>query len=129
MAQRASEEERLGALRDDCAARILSGVSGAVLCGSPQERLSNNINIRFTGAKSADMLYLLDEAGISVSAGSACQAGVERASHVLLAMGLDEVAASSPLRITLGHTTAAADLDALVEVLPSVVERARVASA
>ncbi len=129
LAQRTTAEERLSALRDDCAQRILSGVSGSVLCGSPNARLTNNVNIRFEGAKSADMLYLLDEAGISVSAGSACQAGVERASHVLLAMGLDEKAASSPLRITLGHTTTAADVDALVSALPAVVERARAASA
>ena len=129
LAQRASEEERLSALRDNCVQRILSSVPGSVLSGARENRLSNNVNIRFEGAKSADMLYLLDEAGISVSAGSACQAGVERASHVLLAMGLDETAASSPLRITLGHTTTAADVDALVAALPAVVERARTASA
>jgi cysteine desulfurase len=74
------------------------------------------------------MLYLLDEAGISVSAGSACQAGVARPSHVLLAMGHSETAASSALRISLGHTTTSDDIDALVNALPAVIQKARAVS-
>jgi cysteine desulfurase len=70
------------------------------------------------------LLFLLDEQGISVSTGSACQAGVAQPSHVLLAMGLSEADAQSALRITLGHTTTEADLDRLVEALPGVYERA-----
>jgi cysteine desulfurase len=127
LVQRASEESRLVSLRDDLIARVQEGVDGAHLSGDPVNRLSNNVNLRFDGCSSADLLYLLDEAGISVSAGSACQAGVERPSHVLLAMGCSEAEASSPLRVTLGNGTTAEDLDSLVSVLPGVVAKARAA--
>ena len=66
-------------------------------------------------------------AGFSVSTGSACQAGVPEASHVLLAMGVDERDARGALRLTLGATTTAADVDALVAALPEAVARARAA--
>ena len=61
----------------------------------------------------------LDQAGISVSAGSACQAGVARPSHVLLAMGLGEKDAQSALRITIGPETTQADVDAFIAALPA----------
>lgn len=127
LGQRAQEEPRLRSLRDRLSQRILSSVPGVHLCGAVVDRLSNNIHIRFDGCSSADLLYLLDEAGISVSAGSACQAGVERPSHVLLAMGFSEAEASSPLRITLGYGTTDADVDALAGELPAIVEKARLA--
>ena len=69
----------------------------------------------------------LDSAGVQCSTGSACQAGVPRPSHVLLAMGVDEDDARGALRFTLGHTSTARDVDALVEVLPGIVARARAA--
>ena len=68
---------------------------------------------------------LLDAAGIAVSTGSACQAGVPEPSHVLLAMGMGDTAARSALRLTLGRTTTADDVDAVIATLPGVYERAR----
>ena len=59
------------------------------------------------------------------STGSACQAGVPRPSHVLLAMGIPESGARGALRLTLGHTSTDADVDRFLEVLPSCVERAQ----
>jgi cysteine desulfurase len=125
LAEREQVEPQLVAMRDALVASILSSVSGSALSGSPTDRLSNNVNIRFEACSSADLLYLLDEAGISVSAGSACQAGVERPSHVLLAMGFSEAEASSPLRITIGHSTTQAEIDEFLGVLPAIVDRAR----
>jgi cysteine desulfurase len=122
--ERAGETGRLEALRDDAIARILCAVPSAVLRGSREHRLDNNINFTFSGCQSDSLLFLLDEQGISVSTGSACQAGVAQPSHVLLAMGLSETDAQSALRITLGHTTTAADLEALVDALPGAYERA-----
>ena len=74
------------------------------------------------------MLYLLDDAGVECSTGSACQAGVPQPSHVLLAMGIPESSARGALRLTLGHTSTDADVDALLAALPAAVERARRAS-
>ncbi|MEY2698301.1 MAG: hypothetical protein RL720_257, partial [Actinomycetota bacterium] len=71
------------------------------------------------------LLFLLDALGVSVSTGSACQAGVAQPSHVLLAMGHDERGASSALRISLGHTTTQEELDEFLSALPDAVERAR----
>jgi cysteine desulfurase len=122
--ERARETARLANLRDDAIVRIQQAVPSAVLRGSRENRLDNNINFTFPGCQSDSLLFLLDEQGISVSTGSACQAGVAQPSHVLLAMGLTEADAHSALRITLGHTTTEADLDRLVEALPGVYERA-----
>ena len=68
---------------------------------------------------------LLDARGVECSTGSACSAGVSRASHVLLAMGAHEERARSSLRFSLGHTSTPADVDALVEAIGPVVERGR----
>ncbi len=121
----AAIEGMTGILRE----RILSEIQGVSITGDTASRLANNVHIVVEGAASADMLYLLDEAGISVSAGSACQAGVARPSHVLLAMGYDEKTASSALRITLGHDTNYEEIGSLMDVLPGVIEKARRASA
>lgn len=123
-ASRETESERLSALRDDLAARIRSAVPEAVLRGNPSDRLDNNVNVTFPGCQSDSLLFLLDEQGVSVSTGSACQAGVAQPSHVLLAMGLDEAGASSALRMTLGWATTPADIDRLIEVLPGAYAKA-----
>ena len=72
------------------------------------------------GAEGESLLLLLDAAGISVSTGSACLAGVTRISPVLLAMGLPEDAAAGALRITFGHSSSEADVDALLAALPAL---------
>ena len=96
---------------------------GAVMCclGLFFMPLSASILMAFS------LLFLLDAAGFSVSTGSACQAGVPEASHVLLAMGLSEAEARGALRFSLSESTTEAELDALVTALPGVVERAAAA--
>ena len=123
-AEREAEVARLRELTDDAWKRILAAVPAAIPRGSLSARLEHNINFTFPGCQSDSLLFLLDEQGVSVSTGSACQAGVARPSHVLMAMGLSEADASSALRITLGHTTTQADVDALVAALPRAYERA-----
>lgn len=106
-------------------AGIQSAVPSAVLRGDPVDRLPGNAHFTFPGCEGDSLLFLLDVAGFSVSTGSACQAGVPEASHVLLAMGLGEADARGALRITLGRETTAAEVDAFVAALPAAVERAR----
>mgnify|MGYP002721109692 FL=1 len=62
--------------------------------------------------------------GISSSTGSACNAGVTRPSHVLMAMGMDEDTARSAQRFTLGHSTTGADIARLIAALPAAYEQA-----
>ena len=122
--EREVEVARLRALTDEAWERILAEVPSAVPRGSREARLEHNLNLTFPGCQSDSLLFLLDEQGISVSTGSACQAGVAQPSHVLMAMGLSEADASSALRITFGHSSTQSDVDALVSALPRAYELA-----
>ena len=113
------ETARLSRLRD----RVIDGVArlapGAVLNGAPVHRLPGNAHFSFAGCEGDSLLFLLDAAGVSVSTGSACQAGVPEPSHVLRAMGRSEAESRGALRITLGHSSTDADIDALLAALPA----------
>ncbi|MEO7146322.1 MAG: cysteine desulfurase family protein, partial [Terrimesophilobacter sp.] len=112
------------ALRDRLIAGVRAAIPSAVLRGDPECRLATNAHFTFPGCEGDSLLYLLDAAGVSVSTGSACQAGIPEASHVLLGMGLDQSEARGALRFTLGHTSTGADVDALLAALPDAHERA-----
>ncbi len=116
---------RLAALRDDLVRRVCQAVPDAVRNGDPLDRLPGNAHFSFPDCEGDSLLLLLDARGVEVSTGSACSAGVARPSHVLVAMGAGDDAARSSLRFSLGHTSTREDVDALVEALPAVVERAR----
>lgn len=128
-AEREAEAARLAALRERLVAGIRSSVPGAELLGDPVDRVPGNAHVLFPGARGETLLFLLDQAGIAVSTGSACQAGVPEPSHVVLALGRSADEAREVLRLTLGRTSTDADVDALLAALPSAVERARAASA
>jgi cysteine desulfurase len=117
-------QARLRQLRDRLVEGIREAVPTAILRGDPVDRLPGNAHFTFPGCEGDSLLFLLDVAGFSVSTGSACQAGVPEASHVLLAMGLSEADARGALRITLGHDTTEAEVDAFVAALPAAVDRA-----
>lgn len=124
---REAEEARLAGLRDRLIAGVRAAVPQASLSGPEPtggDRLSINAHFTFPGAQGDSLLFLLDAAGVSVSTGSACQAGIPEPSHVLLAMGRDDADARSALRITLGHTTTAVDIDAFLAALPAAYEGA-----
>ena len=87
------------------------------------------VNITFPGTESDGLLLLLDAEEIATSTGSACSAGVPRASHVLIAMGLTPRQARSSLRFSLGISNTMADIERLGEVIASVVARSRAAMA
>ena len=117
---------RLAALRDDLVRRVQEALPDAVLNGDHGAgRLPGNAHFSFPGCEGDSLLLLLDARGVEVSTGSACSAGVARPSHVLLAMGADDERARASLRFSLGHTSTAADVDALLAALPAVVDRAR----
>jgi len=107
---------------------IRQSIPDAELLGDPVDRIPGNAHVLFPGASGETLLFLLDLAGIAVSTGSACQAGVPEPSHVVLAMGRTDAEARQVLRFTLGRTTVDGDIDAVLAALPGVVERARAAS-
>jgi cysteine desulfurase len=121
----ADEAHRLTELRDALIHGVVSTVEGAQLSGDPKHRLPGNAHLSFSGCEGDSLLLLLDARGIEVSTGSACNAGVAEPSHVLLAMGYDDQRARGSLRFTLGHTSTRADIDAVLENIGPVVERAK----
>lgn len=126
--EREAESARLGVLRDRLVGGILSTVPGAELLGDPRARIAGNAHVLFPGAAGETLLFLLDMAGVAVSTGSACQAGVPEPSHVVRALGRSDAEARQVLRLTLGRTTTGDDVDAVLAVLPAAVERARAAA-
>ncbi|MGY1592620.1 cysteine desulfurase family protein [Geodermatophilus sp. SYSU D00708] len=130
---RAERAVRLAALRDRLVAGVMAQVPDVQLNGAPLDdavaggpgRLPGNAHLSFPGAEGDALLMLLDARGVECSTGSACSAGVARPSHVLLAVGADTDRARSSLRFSFGHTSTDADVDAVLEVIGPVVERAR----
>ena len=111
----------MAALRDRLIAGALAAVPSARLSGDPDPagRLPGNVHLSFPGCEGDSLLFLLDAAGVAVSTGSACQAGVPEPSHVLMAMGRSEADARGALRITIGHASTDADVDAFLAALPA----------
>ncbi len=123
---RAAESARREELRD----LVERGVRAAVPdvhTVNAAERLPGIAHLTFDGCDGDALLMLLDARGVECSTGSACSAGVPEPSHVLLAMGRGEAAASGALRISLGRTSNVADVQAFVDAIAPVVERARAA--
>lgn len=120
---------RLQTLRDRLVAGVLAEIDDVRLNGARDPlRLPGNAHFTFRGCEGDALLMLLDANGIECSTGSACTAGVAQPSHVLIAMGADPASARGSLRLSLGHTTVEADVDAALQVLPAAVARARSAA-
>jgi cysteine desulfurase len=117
---------RLRVLRDRLVEGVLTGIDDVTLNGARDSlRLPGNAHFTFRGCEGDALLMLLDANGIECSTGSACTAGVAQPSHVLIAMGADPASARGSLRLSLGHTSVDADVDAVLRVLPGAVDRAR----
>lgn len=122
----AANSARLRVLRDRLVEGVLAGIDDVVLNGAADPlRLPGNAHFTFRGCEGDSLLMLLDANGIECSTGSACTAGVAQPSHVLIAMGADAASARGSLRISLGHTSVDADVDAVLRELPAAVDRAR----
>jgi cysteine desulfurase len=122
--RQALSAERLRDLREHMINGVAAAVPTAVLNGDPVDRLPGNAHFSFPGCEGDALLMLLDAAGVDVSTGSACSAGIPEPSHVLLALGVDESTARGSLRFSLGRTSSSDDVEALLSALPGAVERA-----
>lgn len=101
--ERAAETERITGLRDAFIDTVLASVPGAVLTGHPTRRLPGTASFVFPGVNGETVLLELERRGIVSSSGSACAAGSDEASHVLLALGIDADDARTAVRFTLPH--------------------------
>lgn len=114
-------------LREALRETIKSDVPDAIFNTGSGETLPGILNVRFPNTESDSLLLLFDSEGIACSTGSACSAGVQQPSHVLLAMGLSEREARSSLRFSLGIENSRADIDYFHTCIKRVIERARAA--
>ena len=111
----------LGAHRERLAEAVRA--AGGRIHGAPA--LCNTLNFAFEGAPGELMCMNLDLEGIAVSTGSACSAGSLEPSKVLLGLGHSPARAAEAVRVSMGRFTTAADVDALIDVLPAIVQRVR----
>ncbi len=117
-------ESQLGVLRDALAGLLL-GIEGVLETGHPVERLANSVSVVIGGLDGASLAMALDLAGLACSTGSACVTGSTEVSHVLTAMGYPEDEAKSALRLSLGRTTTAAEIEQAGHLIAQAIETQR----
>ena len=110
-------------LRNKLWKNIIKYNKGAKLNGSLSSRLPNNLNVRFAGLSNEMLIVALDQAGIAVSAGSACSSRALAASHVLKAMGLTSKQMGESIRITLGKNTTKEEIKKAAEIINKIVKK------
>ncbi len=125
VARRAEDAERVAALRDRLEAGFLAGVSRVRVNGAGAARLPGTSSIVFEGCDAETLLMAMDLEGLCASAGSACHSGSTKPSGVLLALGLSVAEARATLRLSLGWTSTADEVEAALRILPPLVERVR----
>lgn len=123
--------ERVRELRDRLEAGLLDAVPGTYLNGSssPGERLPNTSNISFANTNGEAILAHLDQEGICVSTGSACNSETRTASPVLAAMDVPYERAMGSIRFSLGRLNTEEEVDTVLEKMPPIIERLRAMAA
>jgi cysteine desulfurase len=107
--------------------QLVAAIPALRLNGSAVHKIANTLNLTFPGVLGESMLIALDLEGVEVSMGSACAAGAVEPSHVLLAMGLSRDEARSSLRLSLGWSTTAEEVERAAEIIARVWRRVRAA--
>jgi cysteine desulfurase len=116
---------RMKELRDYISTKIIQEIPKVILNGHPESRLPNNIHFTFLGVNGEDLLIKLDENEIAASTGSACSVQIQKASHVLQAMGFSHEQITGSLRLTIGISNNLEEMDKTVEILKNVVKELR----
>jgi cysteine desulfurase len=124
-AEQEHEAARLLELRDRLEAGLRHIVPDVVINGAATDRLPNIVNATIPGADQEELLISLDLEGVAASGASACQSGAVKPSHVLAAMGRIQPGAAS-VRLSLGRTTTAAEIDFAIAAFGRVIEQLRV---
>ena len=127
--QREESTERLRVLRDGLIDGLIDRLGDRLVVsaapgGDDRSHIAAGIaNVCIAGVQSEALLFLIDAAGVRASAASSCSSGAQDPSHVLAAMGVPRDVALGSLRLSLGHTSAASDVERAVEVIVESVER------
>lgn len=121
--EREPEMARLCQLRDRIIGHTLELVPGARLTGSPTKRLANHASFTIRDVEAEGILIALDLAGIAASSGSACTSARQKPSHVLEAVGIPVEELAGGLRLSLGYSNDAEQVDFLLQSLPKIIDR------
>jgi cysteine desulfurase len=105
---------RVAGLRDAFILQVMEAAPNALPTGHPLDRLASIASFCFVGVSGESILVKLEERGIICSSGSACAAGSDEPSHVLLAIGVEPEVAQSAVRFSLAHDTTEEELEGAV---------------
>jgi cysteine desulfurase len=109
--------ERISTMANDTIAGVMSRIPNVRVNGDPEKRLPGLVNLGFEGVSGESLMHLLDLNGVCVSTSSACNAGKDEPSHVLLAMGQTEKQAMSAIRISYGRYNVKEDVSSIVDAV------------
>jgi cysteine desulfurase len=115
----------LKSLRDSLVSKITSEIPHVSFNGNKEKRIPNNAHFTFLGVNGEDLIIKLDENGIAASTGSACSVKIQKASHVLKAMGFSHEQIAGSLRLTVGLSNTFEEIDTAVTILKKVVKELR----
>jgi cysteine sulfinate desulfinase/cysteine desulfurase-like protein len=113
--------DRVRELRDGLENGIRELIPGAKLNGHSEQRLPNTLNLTLPGIRGESLVLALDQKGVAISSGSACQAGQPEPSHALIAMGLSEEEAHCAVRFSLGIGNTIDEIDRTVSLIAQIV--------
>ncbi|MEE8278751.1 MAG: cysteine desulfurase family protein [Thermoanaerobaculia bacterium] len=125
LAELEARRAAMEALRDGFEARLEETLPEVLFHSRSVPRLPNTSNVAFPGVQGEALMIRLDLKGYAVSTGSACSSGTVEPSETLAAMGIAREEALSSLRISLGTTNTAADVEAFIGVLAAEVAELR----
>ncbi|MCX7871797.1 MAG: aminotransferase class V-fold PLP-dependent enzyme [Verrucomicrobiae bacterium] len=125
ISQKLNEADSIKILRDYLENNVLKLIPGSHLNTFAEPRMVNISNISFELIKSIDLLFELDKYGICASNGAACKSGNLEPSHVLTAMGYSKRRALSAIRFSLGYYTRQDEVDYLLDVLKTIIQKLR----
>ncbi|MCK4547338.1 MAG: aminotransferase class V-fold PLP-dependent enzyme, partial [Candidatus Eisenbacteria sp.] len=112
-------------VRDELIRRLTTDIDEVVLTGHPEKRLPDHVSICVEGVEGEAMLLLMAQEGIFGSSGSACTSRALKASHVLLALGLDTALAQGSIVYSLGQDNSLDEVSYVMDVMTRVIQRLR----
>lgn len=119
------EVAQVSTLRDKLESALLQSCPDSTVNGDTENRLPNTSNIGFEYVEGEAILLRLDEHGICASSGSACTSGSLQPSHVLRAMGVPFTAIHGSIRLSLSRYNEEAEIDMVIEKMPSIIKELR----
>lgn len=125
LARLPEREAKAQGFRDRLIDGLISRVGQIVLTGPRENRLPHHASFCVRFVEGEALLLSLDMKGIAVSSGSACSSKSLKASHVLLAMGLDHATAQGSVVFSLLEDTTAGDIEDVLSVFPPIIDRLR----